>query len=56
VAACLISIQFYALVYPNIGALMRFRYAPFMLLIAFGVATYAHLITCWHQKRPKQQS
>jgi hypothetical protein len=56
VAACLISIQFYALVYPNIGALIRFRYGPFMLLISFGVATYAHLITSWHQNRAKQQN
>ncbi len=41
VASCLIGVSAFALTYPNIGALIRFRYAYYMLLVAFGVATAA---------------
>ena len=41
VASCLIGVGAFALTYPNIGALIRFRYAYYMLLVAFGVATAA---------------
>ena len=41
VASCLIGITAFAITYPNIGALIRFRYANYMLLVAFGVATFA---------------
>lgn len=40
---CLLGILVYAVSYPNIGALMRFRYGFHMLLVGFGVATWAEL-------------
>ena len=38
VGSCLTGILIYAVTYPNIGTMMRFRYGFYMLLIAFGVA------------------
>ena len=40
---CLIGILVYAIVYPNVGTLMRYRYAFHMLLISFGVAFWSDL-------------
>ncbi len=38
IGSCLMGILIYAVTYPNIGTMIRFRYGFYMLLIAFGVA------------------
>lgn len=43
VGICLIGILTYALTYPNIGTLMRYRYGFYMLLIGFGLASWWEL-------------
>jgi len=40
---CFIGILFYAVVYPNVGALVRFRYGFYMLLVGYGAAFWVHL-------------
>ena len=41
---CVVGIVIYYLSYPNIGTLIRYRYAFYMLLVAFGSAGWARLV------------
>ena len=43
IGVCLIGILIYALTYPNIGTLMRYRYGFYMLLVSFGLASWCEL-------------
>ena len=45
--ASLIGILVYAITYPNIGTLIRYRYGFYMLLIGFGVASWCDLWLRW---------
>lgn len=48
---CLLGILVYAVTYPNIGALMRFRYGFYMVLIAFGASALATAFLDWRGRR-----
>lgn len=48
---CLFGILVYAFTYPNVGALMRFRYGFYMPLISFGAAVIAEQIFNWRGRR-----
>lgn len=53
VGACLTGILVYAVTYPNIGTLIRYRYGFYMLLIGFGAAWWCDLWlkrTDWSRK------
>lgn len=41
---CFIGILLFAITYPNIGTLMRYRYGFYMLLISFGLAFWADFL------------
>lgn len=43
IGACLLGILVYAITYPNVGTLMRYRYGFYMLLIGFGTAWWCGL-------------
>ena len=43
VVLCLIGILVYAMTYPNIGTLMRYRYGFYMLIVAFGAAYWSSI-------------
>ena len=43
IGACLTGILVYAIIYPNVGTLIRFRYGFYMLLIGFGAAWWCDL-------------
>jgi hypothetical protein len=43
IGVCLFGILIYALTYPNIGTLMRYRYGFYMLLVSFGLASWCEL-------------
>jgi hypothetical protein len=43
IGACLTGILVYAIIYPNVGTLIRFRYGFYMLLIGFGTAWWCDL-------------
>jgi len=49
IGVCLIGILNYALTYPNIGTLMRYRYGFYMLLVGFGLASWCEL---WLRRLP----
>jgi hypothetical protein len=44
IGACLTGILVYAITYPNVGTLMRYRYGFYMLLIGFGAASWCDLL------------
>ncbi len=53
IGACLTGILVYAVTYPNIGTLIRYRYGFYMLLIGFGAAWWCDLWlkrTDWSRK------
>ncbi len=50
---CSIGIVIYAVVYPNIGTLLRYRYGFYMLLIGFGVAFWINFWMLFIEKRRK---
>ena len=41
---CLSGILIYALVYPNVGTLMRYRYGFYMLLVGYGLSYWVSLL------------
>ena len=45
IGVCLIGILTYALTYPNIGTLIRYRYGFYMLLVGFGLASWSELLS-----------
>ncbi len=54
IGICLIGIMTYALTYPNIGTLMRYRYGFYMLLVGFGLASWYELWLCRLSSRDKE--
>lgn len=48
---CFLGILVYAFTYPNIGALMRFRYGFYMTLVSFGAAFIAEWVINWRRER-----
>ncbi len=53
---CFIGILLFALAYPNIGTLMRYRYGFYMLLISFGVAFWTNFLLHSSRAESPQQS
>ena len=49
IGTCCFAILIYAITYPNIGSLVRFRYGFYMLLVGFGVASWCNLL--WFRKK-----
>ncbi len=52
---CLLGILVYTFTYPNIGALMRFRYGFYMVLISFGAAVVVEQALNWSKSRRQIQ-
>lgn len=52
IGMCCIGILVYAVTYPNIGALMRFRYGFYMLLVGLGLACWVDLWMKCKRKSP----